>query len=218
MTYNGITFIMTACNRPDLTARTLESFFRLTEHQGNEPFIVHIDGMDAEVVRVVQVYPWIKIIGSTERVGLAVSLDKLMAEVQTEYVFSMEDDWYFAGNPFFLAQCVTLLTHMRCDQVWVRDLRDHEHPTTTNFPKVCDYVPYYEIAKKYQGHWGGFSFNPSMRRTADYKRLFPNGYAEFGDEADCSRHVERIGYRALSLSNGACTHIGWNRHTEGFRV
>lgn len=215
-----ITFILTACNRPDLLERTIHSFLHHNTFTIDR-FIAHADGLEPEVVKVLQRFCF-EVIGTPERVGLAASFDRLMAEVKTEYVFTCEDDWLFEGNSSFIRDSHILIKHIPAiNHVWIRAISDHQHPVA-DVPLIYNYygwsVPYVDVLKNYGPEkWGGFSLNPGLRRTADYHRFFPNGMAAIGDEAACSAHVEAIGYQAVSLVNSACRHIGNGRHTANFK-
>jgi hypothetical protein len=215
-----ITFILTACNRPDLLEQTISSFLSQNTFSIKR-FIAHADGLEPEVVKVLERFCF-EVIGTHERVGLAASFDRLMAEVKTEYVFTCEDDWLFQGNPSFIRDSHILMARIAAiHHVWIRDCCDHRHPLA-DVPLIYNYygwkVPYVDVLKNYGPQkWGGFSLNPGLRRTADYHRFFPNGMAAIGDEAACSAHVEAQGYQAVSLVNSACKHIGWHRHTENFK-
>jgi hypothetical protein len=162
-------------------------------------------------------YPYFEVIGTPERVGLAASFDRLMAEVKTEFVFTCEDDWHFYRFGGFVQESHALLQNYPfINHVWCRDAADHQHPLGDH--EILMGIPIRRVLKNYRPEkWGGFSLNPGLRRTADYHRFFPNGMAPIGDEAACSGHVEAIRYQAVSLINSACKHIGWHRHTENFK-
>lgn len=210
-----ITFILTSCNRADLLNRTLTSFFK-TNIFPIERFIVHDDGYNEEVINMIKEnWSFIEVIGTKERVGLAKSFERLMNEVKTEWVFSCEDDWHFTGNRHFIYHSYVIMKDKPdVKQVWVRNENDHQHPLDRK--EGIDGIFYKKLKKGYLGVWGGFSLNPTLRRTSDYHYYFPNGMAAVGSEQECSIHVEKLGYQAVSLVSYACKHIGWNRHTENF--
>lgn len=213
-----ITFILTACNRPDLLEQTLDSFLHPDFTSPVSRWIVHIDGMDAVVCKLMaSKYSFFEVIGTPERVGLAASFDRLMAKVKTEYVFTCEDDWQFSHFDGLVQESIVLLAHCpHINHVWCRDATDHQHPLSSI--RILMGIPICRVLKNYGSEkWGGFSLNPGLRRTADYHHFFPNGMAAIGDEAACSAHVEAIGYQAVALVNSACKHIGWHRHTENFK-
>lgn len=213
-----ITVVITSSNRFDLLERTLDSFFRVCKYRV-ERIIINEDSGNAECARrIINKYGGIvHLLYHPHREGLSTALDNLIKNVNTPFVFTCEDDWLFEANPEFMHQSMAImLNNLDVHQVWIRHKTDHGHPLGNVFQ--LDGVPVREVLKNYQGHWGGFSFNPTLRRMSDIKHFFPNGFAEFGDEAVCSRHVEKMGYRAVSLEHSAIKHIGNGRHTEGFKV
>jgi hypothetical protein len=208
--------ILTACDRVDLLSITLESFFRVNKYPIRK-FHVHNDGTDLLFGDLRAKYPSITWHFSGNRIGLAASLDKLLSFVETEYYMSSEDDWIYQNNPFFIEESLTILkNNPDIQQVWIRSKHDHGH----GLGKVrhLNGIPVCDVLKGYQGRWGGFTFNPCVRRLSDYKKFFPKGYVEYGDEILCSDHVESIGYRAVSLHDYSCIHIGNNRHTVNFKL
>lgn len=211
-----MTIILTACDRVDLLKITLESFFTLNTHRIDK-FHVHNDGDDSLFADLIEKYPNITWHFSGERIGLAKSLDYLMKFVNDEYYFTCEDDWLFSGNRNFISESLVIIeNNPDINQVWIRRRDDHGHPLGDAY--TLNNIAVRDVAKQFQHLWGGFTFNPSLRRLSDYKKYFPNGYAKHGDEIDCNNHVEKIGYRAVSLVDAACIHNGFGRHTEGFKV
>lgn len=206
-----MTVIVTSSDRFDLLQRTLDSFLALNTYPIEKYVINEDSGNPACVENIIRRYgDSFHILYHPQREGLSRALDNLLLHVDTEYVFNIEDDWEFYGNPRFLFESVEILeTCESINQVWIRDPKDHRHPLSRA-------ENWYEVEKDYRGHWGGFSFNPSLRRTAEVRAMFPNGFREFGEESACSRHAEACGYRAVSLLNPAIRHIGWGRHTENF--
>jgi len=209
-----ITVIVTSSNRFDLLERTLDSFLALNTYP-IEKYILNEDSGNVECVKkIIDKYGHLfHVLFHPQREGLSAALDNLIKHVETPYVFNIEDDWEFFGNPNFLQESIYILEDrlFNIHQVWVRDKKDHKHP-------LNEFHPCFDIVTKgYQGHWGGFSFNPSLRRLSDIKIIFPNGFKEFGDEALCSKHAETFNYKAVSLTNPAIRHIGYGRHTENFK-
>ena len=64
--------------------------------------------------------------------------------------------------------------------------------------------------------WCGFSWNAGLRRTIDYKTMFPEGMAmhvknnDVGSHAECwvNKHAMACGYQAAHLLNTACKDMG----------
>lgn len=217
---NPITVVLTSCGRYDLLKQTLDSFFALNTYPIDR-FILHEDSMDKDALNalpyIISNYEVEIISPIFSKRGLSKSIDKLYSTAQEGYIVHIEDDWLFHSNPNFIADSIKILeAHPDIHQVWCRDEADHTHPLSE--PLEIAGIPCKAALPNYQWHWQGFSWNPHVKRLSDYKRMFPNGYAEFGDEALCSKRANKFGYKAVALINSACKHIGYGRHTEGFKV
>lgn len=216
-----VTFIITSSNRYDLLERTVKSFLKLNRYP-MEAYLMHEDGFHENAKHVFwsllkHVSPNVHLTVDITKIGYSKSLDKLLSEVKTEYVFTCEDDWLFNGDADFIENSLKILkARPDIHQVWIRDEHDHEHPLGA--VETIAGIQVKPVQKGYLKHWGGFSLNPGLRRMSDLKRFFPNGLAEYGDEIECSKHVEKLGYKAVSMVNSSIVHIGWNRHTENFKV
>lgn len=213
-----VTFILTSSNRFDLLCQTIDSFMAVNEYPISK-FIINEDSGNKECAnKILKRYgDYMHVLFHPKREGLSKAIDTLIRNVDTEYVFTCEDDWLFENNRNFISESLNiLLSNPHIHQVWIRKNTDHAHPLGEPFE--LNGIKVRDVLKGYQGHWGGFTFNPSLRRMSDIRNMFPMGFSLFGDEALCSKHVERIGYDAVSLVNHACKHIGWGRHTENFKV
>lgn len=210
-----VTIILTCCNRVDLLRKTLDSFFAMNTYPIAE-FFAHNDGPDTLFRGILRDYPQIKWQFSNERVGYAESLDRLLKKVETEYVFSTEEDWLYYHNPGFIERSIKILEeNPDVHQVWIRDEKDHGHPLSQELT-----VSGFKVKQPLHGYrkiWNGYSLNPALRRMSDIKRFFPNGLVEYRDEADQAKHVHQFNYKALSLVESTIRHIGYNRRSMNFR-
>jgi len=202
-----LTIIMTSCDRWDLFTQTLDSFFKLNTYP-YVAFHVHNDSVKGIPKEIKERYAnknitWHE---GTKR-GLSAAWDYLVTLVKTEYFFNLEDDWLFNGNANFISDSFEWIDI--CDQVWVRDEKDHKHPLLNLVDANVKHVAWIN-------DWCGFSFNPSLRKKDRWIELFPKGI-KGKDEIDLSREVY-FGYTALSLVNSACRHIGNGRHTKDFKI
>lgn len=211
-----VTFVITSCGRFDLLEQTLDSFLELNDFPIYE-YIIHEDSGDPEMYdKIMEKYGHIaEIIASKHKKGLSKSIDTLYNCVETPYIFHCEDDWSFSGNRHFISESLAVLSgRPDIHQVWIRHEHDHKLPLGQPYPingvLVRDVIEWKE--------WIGFSWNPGLRRVSDYKRMFPNGYSEFGDELLCNIHAKQYNYKAVSLVNTVAKHIGYGRHTKDFQV
>lgn len=210
-----ISFTITTCNRLDLLAQTLDSFFKLNKYPIDEFIMCDDSGDDNVYSNLVSLYgDRFKIIQNKPKLGLAKSIDKLFSEAKNEYIFHCEDDWFFSGNPNFISDSLKILNEDKSiHQVWVRhqfdleiQLKEYKNLEGNEKYKLIPIV----------GQWNGYSYNPGLRRKSDYKNFFTNGVAEIGDELNCAIHSAKFNYKSVLLNNTACHHIGYNRHTQNF--
>lgn len=211
-----ITVMLTSCNRVDLLRKTLDSFFRLNTYPIKR-FIAHNDGDDRLFHKIKKNYPQIEWFFSGQRIGYARSLDTLLAKVETEYVFSTEDDWNYYQNPGFIEKSMKILDENKwIHQVWIRDHDDFTHPLGE--PVLISGIPVRPVSHGYRKAWNGYSWNPCLRRMDDIRRMFPNGIIEHADEIDQAKHVQQFDYRAVALVESSIKHLGWNRRSINFRA
>jgi len=210
-----ITFMLTACNRVDLLKKTLDSFFAINTY-AIKRFIAHNDGDDKMFRVIKEKYPQIEWTFSGKRIGYARSLDKLISMIDTEYIFSSEEDWSYYRNPGFIEKSLSIMeSRPDIKQVWIRDHNDFTHPLSEQI--LINGIPVKEVTKGFLKHWNGYSWNPGLRRLSDIKRMFPNGLIEYADEIDQAKHVEQFDYKAVALVESSIKHSGWNRRSINFK-
>lgn len=216
-----ITFCLTSCNRFDLLQRTLDSFFSLNLHAIDKYLIVEDSGREEMKNNILSKYgDKIELIFNETNLNVNKSIDKMYAKVETPYIFHCEDDWLFRNNQNFIKESMDILEE-RPDihQVWLIEQSIHGSSIEPQIFETSTGVKYKMVMDNRDTSWCGFSNNPGLRRTADYRRMFPNGYGEFYDpnmflaysEWKCSANAQKFGYRAAILLNSACEHIGTYR-------
>jgi hypothetical protein len=217
---SDVTVVLTSCGRADLLERTLDSFFE----QNSYPiarFIVTEDSDDPACERLVcgkygsRVEPMF----NRPRLGQIASIDKAYATVQTEWIFHCEDDWRFYRGGFIEDSMAVLREDPQLLQVWLRDLWDtNGHPPEREVRRAADGTLYRLMTTGYrlaELDWHGFSFNPGLRRTADYRLL--GRYGSVGHESEVGDFYFRRGFRAAILERSAVEHIGGGRHLTDVR-
>lgn len=219
-----ITVVVTSCNRHDLLARTLESF-RARETEGRVARILVAEDGAADPAGVCTRFGAESFATGT-RVGQIALIDRAYAMVQTPYIFHLEDDWEFY-RPGFMEKSRALLE--RDPLVLLAQLRAWTdvggHPILFDQADRSFGVMDYDHA----GCWNGFTFNPGLRRLADYQKLggsygnlprtivlkAANPTAALPYEAEASMFYRRHGYRAVILDEpGYVRHIGEERHVR----
>jgi hypothetical protein len=213
---NELTVILTSCNRPDLLEKTIDSFIKINTYPVKE-FLLHNDGPDKFLRRHKLKYPFIQFHHSPQRIGYSRSLDLLLAKVTTDWVHTLEDDWLFYQNPGFIERSMKILQeHDDIHQVWIRDEKDFGHPLGQSI--VLSGIHVKPVMPGYRKVWNGFSLNPGLRRMSDWKKFFPNGLAEYGDEAVLAERTKQFNYKAVCLVDSSIKHLGWSRRSINFKA
>lgn len=212
-TNSDVTVCLTACGRPDLLERTLKSFFEFNTYPLADFFIYEDSGALECNAHLWEQYKNIKWFGNRERLGQIMAIDQLYRRVQTKYIFHCEEDWEFYRHGFIEASRNILEDNAGLCMVWIREKGDtNQHPII--------WQQQYGIMKtNHNGLWGGFCFNPGLRRKADYD-LFGSysSHAKFSfakpwkAEAIISKLYSSAGFRAAILTEGYIKHIGADRH------
>lgn len=215
-----IDVILTSYNRFDLLEKTLESFFKYNTYPINNFYIyddfgyINLSDEQKKIYREFEVKYKYKVscILGEQRIGQIKALDLLTSKVETEYYFTLEEDWEFMHSGFIEKSFELLQKDDKIIQVWLRGRRDtNNHPT---------FVKNGEIALKhnYLGMWHGFSFNPGLRRLSDYKKIGSYAkHAEFDPKNPCNSEA-KIGklYKdlcmyAITTKESYVKHIGYER-------
>ena len=214
-----VSFVITTCNRFDLLEQTLTSFFDICKYPFKEYIMSDDSGNDEVYSQLIE--RWgdkFKIIQNNPKLGLCRTIDKLYAAVSSPYIFHCEDDWKFDANPLMIEDSLSiLLEHDHVHQVQIRHLYDTPHKPEDQTYSTLNFTNFKKIPW-WRDAWTGYSWNPGLRRKIDYQTMFPNGVQEFGDEIECSKHSMTFNYLAVILENTACSHIGYDRHTENFMI
>lgn len=204
----NVTVCLTSCGRQDLLEKTLESFFNFNTYP-IERFIVSEDSGRFGINEELQImYPEIDFINDGYTQGQIKSIDSMYKMVETKYIFHMEDDWEFYRSGFIEYSMAKLEADQKVINVWLREKDDtNGHP---HFKGL--------MALNHNG-WGGFTFNPTLKRLKDYKRIGSYGkYARFDtrrpweSEKRIGKVYRNLGYHAEISEIGFVKHIGNDRH------
>jgi hypothetical protein len=220
--------ILISCARPDLLARTLDSFFKYNTYPIRE-FIVMEDGHAITSLAGDRRYRECNIrwLCTGTRLGQIPTIDLAYRSVASPYIFHCEDDWEFIAPGFIDKSLAVLEQNPIILQVWIRALDDtNRHPIVDDHLLFARGIPYRLMQTGYQteewGTWHGFSFNPGLRRLQDYLLLGSFGVLDplrqkksYEVERDASEFYMKRGFVAAILAdndgNGYVQHIGWGR-------
>jgi hypothetical protein len=217
-----ITAVLTSCGRHDLLKSTLESFFATGGEEVVETIVVEDGPAIPDAFRRHFAGRPITWVDTGRRVGQVAAIDYAYSRVKTDYIFHLEDDWSFFRPGYLRASLEVLRANPKCLQVWIRPLDDMQgHPLLPHV-YVDAGVRWQRLAFGYLNVWHGFSWNPGLRRMADYVSIGGFGVHSRFDPAKPLSSERRIGeifrnrdfYSAALCDSGG---IGYVRHTGGGR-
>jgi hypothetical protein len=216
-----ITVCLTSCGRFDLLEKTVKSLIKYWDGPKPKQFLIYEDsGIKSPGSNDVFLALKDLISDFSEsqifllpdvRVGQIAAIDFMYEIVTTPYIFHCEDDWEFYRTGFIQASFNVLEKHPDCINFWLREPQDtNGHPHRNGILK-----------NNYRGQWGGFTFNPTLKRVSDYKRIGSySKYTVFNrerpweSESKISMLYRRMGYNARIGDKGFVRHLGNNRHVE----
>ena len=215
------TVVVTSCGRPDLLQVTLDSFFHWNTYDIEKIVVVEDSGKVGIVDPLKSRYQhrpvhWIE---HPTRKGQISSIDDAYAQVTTDYIFHCEDDWEFYRGSFIEGSKKILEHRKDILQVWIRELDDtNGHPISPEIYQAGD-VTYRMPETDYRNFAHGFTFNPGLRRLADYTLIGSyGGHVVYNtvnpqiSEMLLGCLYKALGSRASILMQGSCRHIGDGRH------
>jgi hypothetical protein len=212
---SGITLVVTSCDRHDLLRIALDSFLSQADLHPQETIIVEdsVVPMPAWLASDRLHYEshlgkihWLQ---NEKHLGQIHSIDRAYALVTTPYIFHCEDDWKFVeGN--FMGESRELLD-LHADVIMV-SLRGNTGWHPLNWRKGI-----WIAEPGWHNGWGGISFNPGLRRTADYEKI--GSYAQhtgnkpdgLANEIELSKKYLQMGYVIADLNRDIVIHIGQHR-------
>lgn len=219
-----VTAVVTSCARHDLLAITLRSFFAHNAHSETRMIVVEDGPQDPdESVKAEFAGRPIRWINTGGRAGQLRAVDLAYSQVETPYIFHMEDDWEFV-RPGFMDKSIKILeAEPMCLQVWIKGKPGRRGHGAEPVDRVSQGVDWRPVIRDRKNFWHGFSFNPGLRRLRDYRLL-----GKFADvvesqlgkgavgEAQLSEIYGSIGYFSAQLweddGEAFVAHIGGDRH------
>jgi hypothetical protein len=213
-----ITITLTSCGRWDLLEQTIKSLVEFWDGPEPERLLIYEDQDLTDqyktilhsLVRKAIDDQWLFEI-YTGKVGQIKAIDLMYAQVETPYIFHCEDDWEFYRTGFIEASFDVLEKYPNCINFWLREPQDtNGHPHRNGILK-----------NNYKGQWGGFTFNPTLKRTFDYRKIVSysnhtifNRERPWESESKISMLYRRMGYTARIGEKGFVMHLGDQRHVQ----
>ena len=210
------TVCLTSCARFDLLERTLKSLLPRLEGPC-ERIIVGEDSGDNKVFDVVEHFQSdalpIHVILNRRRLGICRNIDRIYAEVNTDWIFHCEDDWEFSRDGF-IHESFSLMQDDGISSVNLRNISDFR---LGFWSPVGD--SHYVVNVDVAGDIAGLHFNPGLRRMCDYRAIGEYGrLAPNSRETDASIAYLSAGKRMALLKQPAVLHIGAGRHVGKSRA
>jgi len=167
---DGITMVLTSCDRHHLLKQTLDSFVRWADIPLNETIIVEDSSAPRPNWLIDSRYPklgkivWLQ---NNRRMGQIYSIDRAYAETKTSRIFHCEDDWLFTRGDF-MRKSKDILDS--CPQISMVALSDLPREKTPRYPfPVVKCICSPQSNHVYCGR--GINFNPGLRRLSDYQKI-----------------------------------------------
>ncbi len=206
-----VSLVLTSCNRFDLLAPTLESFKKYNDYPLHQVIVIEDSGNETvrQVVKNAGFADAIVIVNGTQ-LGQIASIDKAYSQVTGEFIFHCEDDWEFY-RPHFIQESIALLDQdPKLIQVAIRDRAEMYDWAVNGTLREHEGVAYRMINPDVHPRWFGYSFNPGLRRLAQYSESGSN-FAAIGHENEISIFFKKRGYAMGVLEHGAVRHLGRRR-------
>lgn len=207
---SDLTVVLTSCRRHDLLVKTLDSFFASNDYPLHE-FIVIEDSDQFAVQNIAERYPDqpLRFVVNGTNIGQHRSIDKAYALVTTPYILHLEDDWEFP-KPGVVAKAVEVIKS-NPDLLMVSLRSDADIPSKIRkLAIVAQPAPFRRVGPLVHHVWFSFTFNPTVKRLSDYKKL-PDGYTGFASEAALSLYYKDQGAVLGWLVGTGVDHLGWER-------
>jgi GT2 family glycosyltransferase len=212
-----VTVVLTSCARPEFLIRTLESFEKYNTYPIKE-FIVIEDGgchKTEQIINEKLSKYHVNFIFNSTNLGQLKSIDKAYAQVTTELVFHLEEDWEFTQPGFIEYSLSHLHRYPKSIMLSLRKFDDQQNHPIKKGSLDDDFLL---LKPFWRGCWVGYGFNPSVRRMSDYRKLI-GGYSSFGNRREISIGLfyYLIGMKVHVLSydkEAYVEHIGKDFSTE----
>jgi hypothetical protein len=224
--------VLTSCNRPDELLPTLTSFFKFNTYPIKKIIIIDDSGINNCIDTCLSVIPKnieTHVIYNETNLGQIASIDKAYSLVDTEYIFHCEDDWEFYNYGFIEKSMEILSDNEKIFTVWLREYKNFRvvqsgHPVNVEIHKgKYRLLNVDRETGRPENIWGGFTFNPGLRRLNDCKIFMP--YSQFINSPDCHsggveqalsvNYINEKFYAAIPVDEtGYVKHIGFENSTQ----
>jgi hypothetical protein len=204
--------LVTSCNRHDLLKTTLESFYAVCDIEPQE--LIIFEDSETPKPAFLDDFIWkqrgLRWIAGGERRGQAFACAKLIQEAKFDYVFWCEDDWLFQNrtSSFIRESKAILDAHPSVIMVSLRG--------NTGWHPIVKDGDLWTPQRYWRGVWGGWAWNPGLRRLKDCRGIFSRLGGQIGKdglthEEVLSKSLLDEGRFIADLNRPVITHIGGGR-------
>ncbi|QUM74918.1 glycosyltransferase [Moritella sp. 24] len=204
---HSVSVVLTSCDRFDLLELTLESFFEFNTYAIKQFIIIEDSPYIDKLKDCLNKFDYdFTVIWNNPRLGQLKSIDKAYSEVTSDYIFHCEDDWKFHKKGFIEACLTPLISNDKILNVWLRHRSELKDSLFGESEVTVSDTSYYLVNDEI------FSFNPTIIRMSDYKKVMP--YFNFTKtmEPGLSNFFMEQGYFSILVKDGFVEHEGWHRH------
>lgn len=207
-----VSLFLTSCNRPKLLKQTLETFIKYNTYPIEYGIIVEDSGLKGINDFAKEIVPFpLKIIYAEQRRGQMKSIENGLQYLNTKYVFHCEEDWEFYNSGFIEESMKILKKNNKITGVRLRSFEE----LTSRYNFILTKIEN-EDCYKVNGHYTGYSWNPSLR-TIEIQIMFtPYDKSSLHSicEGGLAKAFEDLGMITVvtNKSEGYVRHIGWNDH------
>ncbi len=139
-------------------------------------------------------------------------IDRAYSQVQFPYIFHCEDDWEFF-RPGFIKESFILLDALSNASTIMLRGRERNRALIKTPLKEINGIRFCQLQPNYHKTLIGSSYNPGLRRLADYQKQAPLTKIK-GGEAEVSYKFLLLGFTTAHLEIPAVAHIGWEQQTR----
>lgn len=222
MNKHTVSVACTSFNRPDLLERTLRSFFNHNTYPIKQFIVLDDSGKVGCNDHLQEQFGSVDFQYNEERVGQIETIDRIYQQIESRFVFHIEEDWEFYRGGFIEDSMRILKQVSSIQQVWIRADNDTNGHPISKFVVRIGGVNWSHVLTGHNG-WHGFSFNPGLRRMGDYYQHGPySSIAKFipekpwVSEQRIGQYMMERGYiSAIIMGDGYVRHIGDGRGVRG---
>lgn len=232
-TFPLITFTITTCKRFDLFEKTMNSFLNCCKdiEKINEWLCVDDNSSDEDREKMKRLYPFFTFYLKTkEEKGHARSMNIIKNNVNTPYIFHMEDDWKFFEKRNYISDCMEVLgsdnSIGQCliNKNYAEEIKDIDivgglfkktnlglryfiHEYTADKKSQDEFIIKYKNVQSC-AYWPHFSFRPSLLRKSVIDTIGEYSETASHFEMDYANRYVSNGYVSAFLEGIYCLHIG----------